>query len=142
MAAETAVQTYKLDRSGTARLFGELEASLMEALWGLGQGTVTQVSTHLAAPQQYTTIQTVMNRLVDKGVLERCGRDGGAVVYRPTEPRDALIERVSRDLVISLLSDFGQAGAAGLVDALEQASPEQLDELEARLRALREKALR
>ncbi len=137
MAGETAVQTYKLDRSGMARLFGELEASIMEALWELGDGTVARVSTHLEAAQQYTTIQTVMNRLVDKGVLARSGRIGGAVVYRPVEARDVLIERVSRDLVVSLLSDFGRAGVAGLVDALDHASPEQLDALQAMLDARR-----
>jgi predicted transcriptional regulator len=138
MVSEAVVQAYKLDRSGVARLFGELEASVMESLWELGEGTVTSVSAHLEAPQQYTTIQTVMNRLVDKGVLERCGRIGGAVVYRAVQSRDALIERVSRDLVASLLADFGNAGVAGLVDAVGQAAPEQLAALEAQIKARRE----
>lgn len=140
MATERVVQAYKLDRSGIGRLFGELEASIMEALWTLGEGTVASVSALLDAPQQYTTIQTVMNRLVEKGMLERCGRTGGAVVYRAVRSRDALIERVSRDLVASLLADFGNAGVAGMVDAVEQAGPEQLDALEAQIKARRRAA--
>jgi len=140
MPSRTVVQAYKLDRSGMARLFGELEASIMEALWELGEGTVASVSAHLEALQQYTTIQTVMNRLVDKGMLERCGRISGAVVYRTVHSRDALIERVSYNLVASLLADFGNAGVSGLVDAVEHAGPEQLSALEAQIKARRKAA--
>jgi predicted transcriptional regulator len=126
-----------LNRTGLARLFGELEAAVMEALWDLGDGTVATVSAELGTAQQYTTIQTVLNRLVDKGILERVGLLGGAVVYRPLESQQVFLERTSRLLVASLLRDFGQAAVRGLVDAVGDTDPEQLAALEATVRAKR-----
>lgn len=140
MDLESGVQTFKLDRSGMARWFGELEAGILEALWTMGEGTVATVSAQMEAPQQYTTIQTVLNRLVDKGVLRRTGKIGGAYVYQPVEDRATFLAHASREVVASLLQDFGQASVVGLVDAVGSARPEQLDALEALIRARREAA--
>ncbi len=134
---ESGAQTFKLDRSGMARWFGELEAEILEALWELGEGTVATVSAQMEAPQQYTTIQTVMNRLVDKGVLRRTGKLGGAYLYRPVVDRATFLEQASREVVAGLLFDFGQASVVGLVDAVESARPDQLDALEALIRSRR-----
>lgn len=137
MGAVSSVTAYKLDRSGLARLFGDLEAGIMEALWELGEGTVGSVSTFLDAHQQYTTIQTVLNRLVSKGILERKGRVVGAVLYRPAEPRNVFLERTSRQVVESLIADFGQAALRGLVDAVGEIDSGQLDALEELVQARR-----
>lgn len=139
VAESTHGQTYKLDSAGLARLFGDLEARIMDVLWGLGGGTVPDVMAALDGGAQYTTIQTVMNRLADKRVLTRALlAPGGAYLYRPTEPRDAFVIRVSRRLVGSLLSEFGDAALVGLVDAVDDLAPEQLAALEQRIRVLRE----
>lgn len=137
MGGAPSVNAYKLDRQGLARLFGDLEAGIMETLWALGEGTVSAVSTHLGGSQQYTTIQTVLNRLADKGILDRGGRDGGAVVYRPVEPRHQFVERTSRQLVAGLLADFGSAAMRGMVDAVSELDPEQLAAFEDAVRARR-----
>lgn len=141
MGTVPSVTAYKLDRFGLARLFGELEAGIMEALWSLGEGTVGSVSAFLDARQQYTTIQTVLNRLVDKGVLERNGRSSGAVLYRPAEPRSVFLERTSRQVVESLISDFGQAALRGLVDAVGEIDAAQLDALEEMVQDRRRRTL-
>lgn len=137
MSGTPSVNAYKLDRHGLARLFGELEAGIMETLWALGEGTVSAVSRHLGASQQYTTIQTVLNRLADKGILDRGARQGGAVVYRPVEPRQEFLERTSRQVVASLLADFGPAAMRGMVDAVGELDPEHLTSLEDAVRARR-----
>ena len=50
----------------------------MNALWRLGQATVRDIHASLAAtrPRAYTTIMTILDRLAQKGVVERqkCGR--------------------------------------------------------------------
>lgn len=134
-ADQPVIHAYKLDRAGMARLFGELEAAVMEVIWRLGSATVTTVSGEVDADVQYTTIQTVMNRLTEKGMLVRTLlAPGGAYLYQPAEEREAFLSRVSRELVRSLLADFGDAAVSGLVDAMDAAEPDQLAALEATIR--------
>ena len=56
-----------------APLKGDLQIQVMEALWRLGDGTVEQVREALPPRYRgaYNTIQTVLNRLVDRGLLSR-----------------------------------------------------------------------
>jgi len=55
----------------------------MAAVWRLGEAKVEDVRAEQPGRQRsaYTTIQTVMNRLVERGLLER-RRHGNAFVYR------------------------------------------------------------
>jgi len=48
---------------------GEME--LLDLLWKLGPSTLTVVHRNYSRPIGYTTIQTRLNRMVDKGVLTR-----------------------------------------------------------------------
>jgi predicted transcriptional regulator len=64
---------------------GDRELDLMQALWERGEATVTEVhETLLAQDAQvaYTTVQTMLNRLEEKGLVSRQKR-GRAFVYRP-----------------------------------------------------------
>jgi predicted transcriptional regulator len=122
------VQAIKLDESGLSRLFGELEARIMEAVWALEEATGHDICRHLGKNCHYKTVMTVTNRLVDKGALQRC-RQGRAFVYTPVAPRDVFLSSVSRQTVTGLVQDFGEAAIAGLVDAVEQIAPEQLKTL-------------
>lgn len=56
----------------------------MRALWQLGKGSVDEVRAALPEKQRgaYTTVQTILNRLADRGLLEREKR-GKAFMYRP-----------------------------------------------------------
>lgn len=68
----------------TNSLQGELQVSVMDALWRLEEGTVEDV--RAALPERYggayTTVQTVLNRLAERGMLAR-RRKGNTIVYRP-----------------------------------------------------------
>ena len=48
---------------------GEME--LLDLLWKLGPSTLTVVHKNYSRPVGYTTIQTRLNRMVEKGVLTR-----------------------------------------------------------------------
>ncbi len=50
---------------------GEME--LLDLLWKLGPSTLTVVHKNYPRPVGYTTIQTRLNRMVEKGVLTRSG---------------------------------------------------------------------
>lgn len=122
------VQAVKLDENGLSRLFGELEARIMEAVWSLEEATVHDICHHLGENCNYKTIMTVANRLVDKGALER-RRQGRAFVYSSVAPRDEFLESVSRQAVAGLMKDFGSAAIAGFVNAMDEIAPEQLEAL-------------
>jgi predicted transcriptional regulator len=80
-----------------------LELLCLKALWQLEEGNVKDVQRIVAQtrPLAYTTIMTVLDRLVRKGRLTR-RKLGRAFVYAPQSTRDAL----RRAAVRGLLEDF------------------------------------
>ncbi|MCL6481466.1 MAG: BlaI/MecI/CopY family transcriptional regulator [Firmicutes bacterium] len=61
-----------------------LELDCLQTLWSLGEASVRQVHAALQPirPRAYTTIMTILDRLAQKGYVERRKR-GRAWVYRP-----------------------------------------------------------
>jgi predicted transcriptional regulator len=123
------VQTFRLNQQGLARIFGELEAQVMDAVWQLEEPTVQAVCDHLGPNHHYKTVMTVLNRLVDKGVLTR-QRRSRAFVYVARQSRDVFLSRVSAAVMGGLVRDFGSLAVAQFVETLDELDPEQLDELE------------
>ncbi|MEW5987557.1 MAG: BlaI/MecI/CopY family transcriptional regulator [Chloroflexota bacterium] len=121
---------FRLNQHGLARLFGELEVRIMDIVWDLGQATVQDVVDNLGQDAHYKTTMTVMNRLVNKGFLER-RKVSRAFVYVPQTNRTELVEQLSRQVLDGLIADFGPAVLAHFVDALASADKEQLAELAA-----------
>lgn len=123
------VQTFKLDQRGLARVFGELEVEIMEAVWALGEARVADVCDWLGGAANYKTVMTVMNRLVEKRVLAR-ERQSRAFVYTAVETRDAFLCLVSRRVAEGLVRDFGDHAVAQFVDALDAVDPALLERLQ------------
>ncbi|MGH7936294.1 MAG: BlaI/MecI/CopY family transcriptional regulator [Chthoniobacterales bacterium] len=61
-----------------------LELDCMNALWPCGEATVRQIQQALlpTRPRAYTTIMTILDRLAQKGIVER-HKSGRAWIYRP-----------------------------------------------------------
>jgi predicted transcriptional regulator len=106
---------------------GDLQAAVMAALWRLGSGTVADVRTALMMKPRpgYTSVQTVLNRLVARGLLDR-KRSGRAFVYRP---RMNEAEYLTRSISQSLSKASAPARAAALVNLVEVLNPAELSEL-------------
>jgi predicted transcriptional regulator len=77
-----------------------LELACLKALWSLEEGNVRAVQqvVALSRPLAYTTIMTVLDRLVRKGKLTR-RKVGRAFVYSPQASRDAMRRAALRELV-------------------------------------------
>ncbi len=77
-----------------------LELLCLKALWSLQQGTVKDVQRIVSEtrPLAYTTIMTVLDRLVHKGKLTR-QKVGRAFLYAPQTPRDVMRRAAIRELV-------------------------------------------
>ncbi len=83
-----------------SRISGELQTQLMAALWRLGAGTVEQVRSEIPPRYRgaYTTVQTVLNRLAERGLLSR-HKVGTAIEYRPkVSEADYLLRSIASTL--------------------------------------------
>jgi BlaI family transcriptional regulator, penicillinase repressor len=77
-----------------------LELACLSALWTLEEANVRAVQEIVARqrPLAYTTIMTVLDRLVRKGKLTR-RKLGRSFVYAPSQSRDSLRRAAVRELV-------------------------------------------
>jgi predicted transcriptional regulator len=77
-----------------------LELACLKALWTLQEGNVKAVQQIVAEsrPLAYTTIMTVLDRLVRKGKLTR-RKVGRAFVYSPEASRDTMRHAAVRELL-------------------------------------------
>lgn len=107
--------------SSRDQIQGELQEEIMRTLWRLGEGRVGDVRE--ALPQRrsaYTTVQTVLNRLTDRGLLDR-KRDGNALVYSPrvseteylsgslNRALDGMSDEARRTAIAHLVGDLDQS---------------------------------
>ena len=102
----------------------------MEVVWVHESVTVRAVRGHLqrAPLPGYTTVATVMNRLVDKGLLRRT-RSGKADVYEAAYSRVEFQRRVAATAVHRLVDEYGEVALAQFAAALESADPDRLARL-------------
>lgn len=77
-----------------------LELDCMNALWRLGEATVRDIHGALATtrPRAYTTIMTILDRLAQKGVVER-QKAGRAWLYKANLSADQARTHAVRRLV-------------------------------------------
>lgn len=127
-----AIRAFQLSGQGLERLLGSLEAELLEQVWVLTPGTATDPSgwssvhdiCRALGPQvNYKTVQTVLNRLVEKGLLERRNRTRPHT-YRASVTRDELVAAVTRAILHGLVTEFGDQALAQLVQTADAISPE------------------
>jgi predicted transcriptional regulator len=108
-------------------LRGSLQAEVMRTVWELSEATVDDV--RAAQPRSrraaYTTVQTVMNRLLERGLLER-ERRGKAFVYRARYKESELVARSLRERLAGASADARRLALLNLVEELE---PDELDAL-------------
>lgn len=137
MSQSIPIQSFRIHQEGMARVFGELEAKVMEAVWALNEPTVQAVCDYLGPTYNYKTVMTVLNRLVEKDALSR-QRVSRAFIYQPRQSREAFLCRVSRAIMGGLVRDFGSLAIAQFVETLDELDPEQLAELERLVHARRQ----
>src|SRR5215831_16134754 len=105
-----------------------LELEVMEILWRLGQAAVREVQEALPETKRpaYTTIQTIIRRLEQKGAVRQVKKIGNAFVFEPTITRQAAHYRLIDDFLAvfggsarPLLATLVEAGKLRLEDIRE-----------------------
>jgi predicted transcriptional regulator len=123
--------TVRLSASGLAKVLGDLEARVMRAAWELGRPAPARAVHERVAREHAVaihTVITVLNKLVEKGLLRREKR-GDLLHFEPTVGEEAFRARASRQVVEGILSLGPDAVAASFVDVLAERDPAQLAEL-------------
>ena len=79
----------------------KLELELMDALWSIGQASVREVQESLPEKKRpaYTTVQTIIYRLEEKGAVRRVKKIGNAHVFEATVKRSTVQRRLINDLL-------------------------------------------
>jgi predicted transcriptional regulator len=127
------IRQFDLDAQGLGRVVGDLQARILEAIWIDQPRTVRDIAALLEGEHHPKSVMTVMNRMVEKGLLRR-ERQGRAYLYRATMDREAFMAGVARQVLDGLLADFRRPTLAHFVEA---ADADQLAELEALIRRRR-----
>ncbi|MFJ7509136.1 BlaI/MecI/CopY family transcriptional regulator [Peribacillus simplex] len=136
------IKNFKYDEVGLNRFFGPLEANIMEYLWDKGEQSIKSVqqSLELDKPINFNTVMTVMNRLVEKGILEKRS-EGRLSLFRPVQSKAEFLEEQSKKLTENLLDEFGGAVISHMLDAMKDADQSLIEKLEQKIQSLKKDKL-
>jgi len=111
-------------------LTGEVQLQVMSAVWRVGSGTVEEVRSALPPRYRgaYNTIQTVLNRLAERGLLSR-HKVSNALVYRPRLSEAEYLARSISQTLAAASMDARQAALARLIGDLDEAELSDLRQL-------------
>lgn len=81
------------------------ELEIMDPLWKMGRASVREIQECLPEKRRpaYTTIQTIVRRLEEKGAVRQVRKIGNAHIFEPSVTRDA----VHSKLIDEFLGLFG-----------------------------------
>ncbi|QCR33693.1 BlaI/MecI/CopY family transcriptional regulator [Lysinibacillus sp. SGAir0095] len=132
------IRKFNMLESGLNRFFGPLEAKIMDILWYQEEMTIKEVQTLLEKekPTNFNTVMTVMNRLVEKGILQK-KPVGRSSYYKPIQSREEFINNQSKEMTHELMDEFGSVVVSHMLDALEDVDDELVKKLELKIRELK-----
>ena len=99
----------------------------LKLLWNRGEASARELHGDLDKKPSYSTIRKIIERLEEKGAVERARRDGKAWVYRPCVSRSRMIRRE----IHRFLDAVFDGAAAPLVSHLADMDALGLDDLRA-----------
>src|SRR5579871_2837526 len=111
-----------------SRRVTKFEFQLLEKLWDLGPASVREIQQSLPESHRpaYTTVQTMIYRLEEKGAVRRVKKIGNAHVFEPVFTRKAVYRRLVDDVLdwfggsaAPLMSHLAESGRLRLADVKE-----------------------
>ena len=108
------------------------EWQCLKLLWERREASVRQLHEDLGEEPSYSTVRKIVERLEDKGAVERVRLEGKAWVYRSAVPRARMVRREVRRFLESVFDGSAAPLVAHLAD-MDALSIEDLKALEGRL---------
>jgi predicted transcriptional regulator len=119
---------------------GSLESEILNIIWDLETATVKEIHDRiLSNPNRelaYTSVTTVLNRLVKKGWLT-CDKQERSFLWRSLVSRQQAKALHSYEQLNQFLAVSNPDVVAAFADSLDQTSVEQLEAIAEKLRAVR-----
>lgn len=125
------VTSFRPSGKGISKLFGELEAKVMEILWRESEvpaRTVFESLRDQGRRLSYSTVKTILERLTEKGVLEK-KLQARAYLYRPRLSREELTRTAIKQIIDSLMTSFADPVVSCFVDKLSRTHPNRVAKL-------------
>lgn len=96
----------------------KFELEIMDVLWRLEEGSVREVCEALTETKRpaYTTVQTIVQRLEQKGAVRRTRKIGNALMFAPAITRKSVYRRVLDEL-LELFGGSAQPVVAQLLES-------------------------
>lgn len=115
--------------ASTLDILSRRERQIMDSIYRLGGGTVSEVLAELPDPPSYSAVRTHLGILESKGHL-RHRREGRRYVYLAIEPRDLASRKALRGVLRTFFAGSPTAAVAALLDLEEtELGEEELAEL-------------
>jgi predicted transcriptional regulator len=113
---------------------GELQTQVMATLWRLERGTVEDVRRALPPRHRgaYTTVQTTLQRLCDRGLLTRA-KEGHAFVYAPALGEAEYLSLTIEQTLAAASREARHTALAQLIGGMRE---EDLDDVQRRAREI------
>ncbi|MCA0360210.1 MAG: BlaI/MecI/CopY family transcriptional regulator [Armatimonadetes bacterium] len=107
------------------------ETQIMEALYRLGEGTVSEVLDAIPNPPSYSSVRAQLRILEEKGHLSH-REEGTKFIYQPVAERQAAAKSMLTRVVDAFFDGSRSAAVLSLMSEKDMnLSPAQIDELEA-----------
>lgn len=132
------IKKINVSEEGLNRFFGPLEARIMEIIWSSKALSIKEVHSALnqESPISFNAVMTVMNRLYEKGHLEKTssGKGRGRVsFYEASQPKEQFLVEQTKAVTDGLIQEFGDLVVNHMIDALDEADPDLILRLEQKL---------
>ena len=105
------------------------ELQCLRKLWDRREATVREIRAELTEPPSYSTVRKIVDRLEEKGAVERVRKDGKAWVYRATVSQSAMLRKEIRRFLDTAF-DGSAAPLVAQLARMEELSIEDLREIE------------
>ncbi|MBJ6362531.1 BlaI/MecI/CopY family transcriptional regulator [Paenibacillus sp. GCM10012307] len=140
----TNVKKMNVNEEGLNRFFGPLEARIMNILW-LSEGmSIKDVQSALnkESPISFNAVMTVMNRLLEKGHLNKNTSGKGRAkktIFTPVQTKEQFLHAQTKAVTLGLIHEFGDLVVGHMIDALEDADAELIRKLSDKLNHLKDR---
>ncbi|CAH0119530.1 hypothetical protein PAE9249_02034 [Paenibacillus sp. CECT 9249] len=132
------IKKFYMHEQGLNHFFGPLEARIMDIIWASGTTTIRDVQTVLnqEEPISFNAVMTVMNRLLEKGLLRKNSQGSGrgrTTFFQPVQSKEQFLSDQTKEVTHGLIREFGDLVVGHMIDALDEAVPEMIAKLQEKL---------
>lgn len=103
-----------------AKSLSNLEQKVMDIVWKCKACSVRDVQQQLNSSRKlaYTTVATILQRLHDKGLVER-KEEGPAYIYSPKLSKEVYGKNLASSFLQKFINSFGDVAIASFVDSID-----------------------